>query len=72
MEILTGRFKIDVNTYPSEHWPVALYKEVQQRRLLWTATWWEHCQSFATKAEAKEYYSKMNITEQLNGLPEIL
>jgi hypothetical protein len=72
MKSLTGRFKIDVNTYPSVHWPVALYKEVQQRRLLWTATWWEHCESFATKEEAREHFKKMKVSEQLDGLPEIL
>lgn len=68
MSRLTGRFKIDLNCYASEIYPIALYKEVKGR----VRKWWEHCQSFQTREEARAYYAKMGIKEKIDGLPEYL
>lgn len=59
-----SKFKIDVNHYQSEIYPVALYKWKPGR---WFGGEWKHYESHKSRIEAQEHYER--IKDNDSGLP---
>lgn len=57
------KYKIDVNSYSSKHYPVALFR--WKPGIIGGS--WEHQESFQTQAEARAHYDA--IVDQIGGLP---
>lgn len=59
-----SKFKIDVNCYDSDTFPVALYKWIPGR---WFGGKWKHVNSYRDRDEAREFVEK--VSEKTKDLP---